>query len=506
MVQKIVEARKRSEDPKQEAVREQKAEWNAQVSQFIAKLIAFKKGINGRGEPKAGLPPSNIREPLPSEISLYLRHLATEYAEIVQNADGIIKSQYQYSMTRRKSTKHANEIGAPIISQASWWGSRLWSRMKLHSLPKEVRKLRLEMIRSASYMYDELDDIEDKFYSTDIIKNASGINQLAILSVGSLRSFLRIYNKLLYTYTKLDKPSQTDQSTEGLASEQRVINEKPTQEERAEEEGMALPKPQNPQKILAKRIEQVTYIKRQLFDAEMVLNFIRKNIDKLGFDPKLVDEISRSHQLLHTQAQNFILASRKVGANEVLKLEEWAKDIIRKYKKEFTSVYDLLKEKMDLSQVTERDNFHIMLPLIGIEGIDIAQPPSPMDLGKQASGVVSRWINRKLLRMSQSAENDIKLAVTEKLIKVIHGFDKVMDIVENKDSTSDKIRDSVLSVINDYSLMLINLQILAKIIYLKQDEVKFTEKQPILKVKSSIVRDLQTIIDELQIYTDMVIV
>ena len=55
---KVTIARKRSMDPAQEHLREQKDIWNKSTKALIAKMIAFKQALNGRGNVSAGLPPS----------------------------------------------------------------------------------------------------------------------------------------------------------------------------------------------------------------------------------------------------------------------------------------------------------------------------------------------------------------------------------------------------------------------------------------------------------------
>jgi len=68
MAEFVKNARKKSDDPVQEALRSHKDTWNHDASLLIAQLIAFKKGLNGRGEPKVGIPPGSIKDPMPHEV------------------------------------------------------------------------------------------------------------------------------------------------------------------------------------------------------------------------------------------------------------------------------------------------------------------------------------------------------------------------------------------------------------------------------------------------------
>src|SRR3990172_12070488 len=124
-------ARKRSADPSQEALRERKANWNKEVSLLIAQVIAFKRGINGRGEPRVGLPPSSIKEPLPTQVGQYLDMVASKYENIIQEAHAIIDNQNEYSRTRRKGRKETGTVPTQpvpavainrydLVKEASW--------------------------------------------------------------------------------------------------------------------------------------------------------------------------------------------------------------------------------------------------------------------------------------------------------------------------------------------------------------------------------------------------
>src|SRR5688572_8719154 len=134
MMEKI--SRSRSTDQLQENLREEKSIWNHSVSKLIAELIALKQGMNGYGNAEAGLPPSDIKDPLPSEIASYLNQLAGEYNSIIQGANHIFQNQDNYSKNRRKSLPHQEStqpqqemsfVDDGLTSQASWWGSRLWA-------------------------------------------------------------------------------------------------------------------------------------------------------------------------------------------------------------------------------------------------------------------------------------------------------------------------------------------------------------------------------------------
>src|SRR5882757_5856168 len=146
--------RSTSKDPIQERLKQRKKVWNTECSAFIARLnafkpglIAFKRGLNGTGDAKAGLPPSDIKEPLPSEISGALGvvnstfgELASEFAALVSESNGIIQEQAQYAQQRRKPQQRKqrqsrprqadmSEIDDGLIVEGSNQLTRLWAQL-----------------------------------------------------------------------------------------------------------------------------------------------------------------------------------------------------------------------------------------------------------------------------------------------------------------------------------------------------------------------------------------
>lgn len=95
-------SRSQSKDPVQESLRSKKDSWNSDASTLIAQLIAFKRGLNGRGDPRAGIPTSRIKDPLPSEVGSYLDQMASNFNTLIHEAQSIINDQQSYSSNRQK--------------------------------------------------------------------------------------------------------------------------------------------------------------------------------------------------------------------------------------------------------------------------------------------------------------------------------------------------------------------------------------------------------------------
>ena len=109
----IIEARKQSPDPIQEALRERKAKWNKKVSAFIDNFINLKKTINGSPS-KLHTERSKITEPIPDVASI-LNALASEFRDLLAEGNEIIAQQLSYSKTRRKKQPKQNK--APNLSE-----------------------------------------------------------------------------------------------------------------------------------------------------------------------------------------------------------------------------------------------------------------------------------------------------------------------------------------------------------------------------------------------------
>lgn len=161
-------ARSKSADPAQEALREAKSQWNANCSQLIGRLIAFKRGINGRGEPRAGLPASSIKDPLPLEVVSYLNELSSYYEHVADQADAIITAQQNYAENRQKKQVRAQweYIDQKIVKMADFSLAQMpgaaWTYMREGIWNRdETFKSRWDMLNifADSRMIEKVEDI-----------------------------------------------------------------------------------------------------------------------------------------------------------------------------------------------------------------------------------------------------------------------------------------------------------------------------------------------------------
>jgi len=96
----IVEGR--SKDPKQQVLRDHKRNWNIAAREFAARLRGFKSSMNGKGSVQYGIPPSDIKNPLPSEVGSFMQELVSNFQQLMSEADRIEAEQAAYSANRKK--------------------------------------------------------------------------------------------------------------------------------------------------------------------------------------------------------------------------------------------------------------------------------------------------------------------------------------------------------------------------------------------------------------------
>ena len=237
----------KSKDPNQQKLRDKKQHWNGSYRQFSQKLKAFKDGINGRGNAKLGLPPSNIKNPLPAEIGSFLNQLASEFQQIVGEAEGIITEQEQYARTRRhKKLKTAPQAVQPpaqeqptqetnplailgsrklFLKEAGKLG-RLWQYITSVFSSKKFNKQRVGLLRQAADLYYSLLDFENEILSF-------GINNIP--NIVSTHKKVK-YNLATFAGTFEGVIEMIAKSGEAKVEPKVAPKEKPTQEQEREEE------------------------------------------------------------------------------------------------------------------------------------------------------------------------------------------------------------------------------------------------------------------------------
>jgi uncharacterized protein len=109
----------KSDDPKQQALRDAKKNFNMASKEWISRFIAFKRGLNGRGDNKYNLHPSRIQDPMPPEVLSFLHQLIDNFQRLTEAAAAIAEEQNDYSRTRQKSRSEMEEQGQEAPKQAA---------------------------------------------------------------------------------------------------------------------------------------------------------------------------------------------------------------------------------------------------------------------------------------------------------------------------------------------------------------------------------------------------
>lgn len=235
-------ARKPSTDPNQEKLREAKAVWNKQISQFIDDLIQYKKLMNGHPN-KFHMQKSRIIDPIPADPVTIIGSLANDFNEMAQRGSSIISQQLDYSKTRRqKQPKMPNVVQQQppvnnnatlavassfeekydLKSEGSNVGSRLLTRILTPTIgwgkSAKIRRFRMLLLNLAVRMHKSFENFE---YSILQSTDQSILDASKILDVDIRQPLLQFGNKLL-DYKKIETKTESK-----VDSKVEKVNDKP---------------------------------------------------------------------------------------------------------------------------------------------------------------------------------------------------------------------------------------------------------------------------------------
>lgn len=437
----IVEARKKSEDPVQEALRQNKDTWNHDASLLIAQLIAFKKGLNGRGEPKIGIPPGSIKDPMPHEVGSYLDQLADRYNKLISDAHKIIEEQNVYSETRKKSVKEQTASFDPeILKLASWWGSRALTYTKNQYLnPKywfssdKAIDAKMMMLKVSVDLVKQLKVIDNFVVSKEInaVPNA----------IYDFDKFVSSFNKLLLPnikkLVKLENESKTITNTvprensEVLPTGQRenVTENLPdfvgTEELPREKEELTPQIDQNQDLELSGKKTENLAVKIMLSDiiysgriAQVMnlLNVNKRDIDKFELDIKKL---------------------RKVLDNLAIS----GKGSLEEANYEYNNILSLS------GRLLQQDPNSLSSQLEKAEKVLLSKAGSvSVEFEKLAKNFLNRWLKRQKLKILPDSDDRIRLEASKKLLNIINSFDKFQNSLEKNEPNLDVIKDKLIFI------------------------------------------------------------
>lgn len=197
------QARSRAKDPHQEKLRYDKDLWNKACSEFISRLIAFKRGLNGRGDAKANLPPSKITEPLPSEVISLISELASQFSQLAQSASGISEEQHNYANSRIQSTTRVACLEPELLCLGSNVLTRFWAQLKGRLSNAPLKTERLSMLTLCANIKKDCLDFQAQIVSSgrESVEKANTIFHKIDLQLKALDSY---FNSIIKSLVKED--------------------------------------------------------------------------------------------------------------------------------------------------------------------------------------------------------------------------------------------------------------------------------------------------------------
>jgi hypothetical protein len=523
-------ARKRSADPIQEALRQKKENWNADVSLLIAKLIAFKRGINGRGDYKAGLPATKIQNPFPPEVGSYLNDVANDYIKVVHHAKDIIDSQSQYSVSRQKGVKSSQLEIEQMVSEASWWGSRWWAKWGpgLKGVPKSIKDLRIKLLTFASNNKSVLRGFENDFASGDMSKLKSTMNEFVSWGHEYVNLFINTSRELLVEEKNISKQEQVDsdkkdgeqESSENVepTKSEEPKGESPQKEEKATEKEISTDPPQGERKRAPrqtknktnkdiadlKNFEKIKIIESQLLKWREAVFFIKQNMPEVTN----VGNIENLLGALETSVNKLMIDYRIPGKAAAIDYELFLGMLI---------LYQMLAESVGRALfgkgiTSDPDKILERIEEIKGFGAKTEQPNQPEqiseasenleDFEKYSHNKLTRWLRRKLLGLSKDNADKIKLKISEDLKSAADMLSKIMNMLEDKEASTLDILAETYRFNGKIYMVYSNLQDLANAHYWDiEAQSKGKKKDSDKQAKRTMISNIKTLMNQIFPYT-----
>lgn len=406
----------RSSDPAQQSLRDKKKAWNEEAKVFIAQMIAFKRGLNGRGDPRAGIPTSNIKDKFPSEIPNYLADMAGRFSRLSDEAASIIDAQEQYSETRTKSTKEAsiNKIAANKITR--WW---TWVSQYPYFSDDKATKDRVNLIYTLADLEKQINNIEYMVTSSE--SGAAFYNYLKFLSLFE-NQFVKSFDKSLENHSNMFKDK--------VMSGEKIPDPPERKEEKEEINEPVItnfPEIANKLSSISDEIGVIEVVVSKL----ITLN----SLDKL--------EVSQDDIGFLTST---VVSLKKLALNAEINAENKKEDVVKQLSQLKTIFIDLVKKvSFILYGKSEIDTAHNLLKeVMGIE----KKSYLTNDMTKLANKGVRRWLRRVQLGLKSDTLSGLKLDLANQLNELSKLFNKAQSLMEDKHSIIMEISFLVTDIYN----------------------------------------------------------
>jgi len=441
-------ARKKSDDPVQEALRSHKDTWNHDASLLIAQLIAFKKGLNGRGEPKVGIPPGSIKDPMPHEVGSYLDQLADRYNKLISDAHSIIEEQNNYSENRKKSVKEqtASVFDDDIIKIDSWWGSRALTYTKNIFSNKDAVKAKMNMLK----------------VSVDLIKQLKVIdNYIVSKKINAVPNAVYDFDKFISAFNKLIIPNMKKLSI--LDKENEKINSN-----RSEKKEIIAPEKLEGDSRLLQKSEPIYSSNLPTEENEQILplELSGKKPAQKGLTVKeILSDIIVSGRLV--QIMNLLSLNKadiilfESGIKELRKLLDnidiSGKGSLEEANNSYNDLKELSSKLLKINNISFSDQLNIAEKLLLSKAGNVS-----VEFEKLAKNYLSRWLKRQKLKILPNSDDRIRLDASQKVLDLIGLIDKFQNSIEDNEPNIDVIKDNFFAIGNKIGELSDDLYYLAK--------------------------------------------
>jgi len=480
----IITARKRSDDPVQEALRQHKDTWNHEASLLIAQLIAFKRGLNGRGEPKVGLPPGSIKDPVPNEIGSYLDQLADRYNRLISDAHKIIEEQNHYSENRKKGLKEQTANFDPeIMKIASWWGSRALTYTKNQYLnPKywlsknESTKIRMIVLKISTDLIKKLKIIDGDIVSNDINATPN--------AVYDFDKFVSSFNKLLISNLKkiieIEKINETQHAENSSKNNfKETVNESGREDE----------------SVLSGEFDSAEKFPNIREESES------KNSEKIDIKQILSDivycgRLVEIMNLLKIDQKDVIFFESSVKALRKL-LDSISISNEGSFDNAINSYNDL---KLLSAKLLKVNNDSFLKQLSQANDILLAKTSAiSLDFEKLAKKSFKRFLDRQKLKILPDSMDRIKLDCSKKITNLINLIDDFQNLLEKNEQNLDVLISKVNNIIDAISETADDLYYLAKTHNDNYEQNRLNGKPSTNLIKTEMIHRLKNFKNEVEL-------
>lgn len=438
-------ARKRSDDPSQESLREAKSKWNDEKKLFIAQVIAFGRGFNGKGDARAGLPTSDIKYPFPPEITQYLEDMTRRFERLVTDARHIVDMQAEYSKNRRKGKKDTHPGAMSMVAtnefmldkQGATRFSRWWAWVTQYPWFREdqATKDRIALMYSLADFKNQINDIEDVLGSTD--KNALAHSFYSWIKFSALFNtrFRRMLDTALDRHLELFKEKVENKENIGAppprptpGAEEEKEDLKRNKEENQKEEDQSLEISGIEQAVIAVQND----LEKALIAAAKIKTLI--NLDKikpLGNG----DATDKYYKNVSQKAFEILMMIRR---------NEGDVEIKEKYSKLIDAYVSFMQELSRMAGLSGPVGTiaELMVKLQEIEKQSYGSPA----IEKLAKKKVRRWLQRLRLSLHTDELNRFKLDTTRKLKDLDSLMDSAQDLLQSPNTIIVEVIELIIKI------------------------------------------------------------